>query len=174
MWTIVCHFNLERSFAMTQLSYHTSDRATITCDGPQFIVLDTAGQLSALIPKIQRFPFLMWERDELISFILQAIAYEQQAALELDYSCMEIVTPTVGVSHKNQADFAVAAQFVQESDNAANAISQFGKAIIDQLRAIRAYSRGYLFYSFHSWAGNDIVLTKLYLDKDPEKVEPAP
>ena len=159
---------------MTQLSYHTSEQATITCDGPQFIVLDTAGQLSALIPKIQRFPFLMWERDELVSFILQAIAYECQAALELDYSCMEAVALTVGVSHKNQEDFAVAAQFVRESDNAANAISQFGKTIVDQLKAIRAYKRGYLFYSFHSWAGNDIVLTKLYLDKDPERIGSAP
>ena len=135
----------------------------ITCPGPQLVILDTAELIKPLQELLARLPTANWELSEVVKFILSAITYERSARTELEYDCMNLVS----------ADLANDPALAADITRALKDVVGFGYELVQQLRLIQAYHNGYLFYVFHSWVGGDMVLTKLHLDTDPEKLMSA-
>jgi len=124
---------------------------------PELIILDTAGIVRPLDRSLRNYPTMNWEMEEVFQFILNAITYESRAKDELEYGCLDLVRES------HSTDLATDVQ------NAISDVARLGRALIDQLRQIRAYHNGYLYYGFHSLMGGDLVLVRLFLDKHPDE-----
>lgn len=78
--------------------------------------------------------------------------YEKHAKVELAYSCMHLIAGHLGSSHE------------LAHVKLARLIHDFGEEVISKLQHLRAYQNGYLYYQFHDWYGNDLVLQRLIVD----------
>lgn len=151
---------------------------------PTFLVLDTdrellgllkeAKELDSLVPAVQipgivtteepdeirhirlveKFPLSVM--DMIANVIMESIMYEQHARQELNYACLDLVKEELGT------------ECVESWKRLANLINSFGEDILSKLQCLRAYQNGYLYYQFHAWYGNDLVLSRL----DVEKINP--
>lgn len=108
------------------------------------------------LTEIDKLSLLVWDRDDVVSFILSAITYEQKAEIELDYDCMELVQGALGTDMSGDTYRAV------------SLVAGLGRKLFKQLRDLNIYRHGYLYYGLHSWVGDDVVLSRLLLDKNPE------
>lgn len=119
---------------------------------PDQLVLDTAHELSLLLNQLRHLPILSWEADEVVQFVLDAIAYERKAPTELEYACLDLMREAMGTD------------YMADTQRAVQAVSGFGRSLVEQLQRLRVYQNGYLFYHFHSWCGQDLVLMRFTPD----------
>lgn len=123
---------------------------------PNRLLLDTTELTDEMWSKVQALPMLSWEKDDVVEFLLGCLMYEKEAQLELGYSCLELVSRTLG------------REFEQHSRVVAHAVVEMGTQVLQQLQLLRAYHRGYLFYQFSGWVGRDILLEKFQVDFEPD------
>lgn len=129
------------------------------CSEPEHIILSTADIIKAVGQKFESLPGFSYDEEflsqEAVDMILSYLHFEREAELEMGYGCLEMVDNFLGTA------------FADRTTDAANAMIALGTAILEQLRHIRAYQNGYLFYAFHSWCGKDLVLVRFTVDRDP-------
>jgi hypothetical protein len=113
-------------------------------------VLDTDADLRKLIKDAGEFDFLM--PNTIAQIVLDSIMYEQHARMELQYAALELIRNELGSAHENA------------HIKLARLIHDFGDGIVSRLKYLRAYQNGYLYYQFHDWYGNDLVLQRLIVD----------
>ncbi|BDD79524.1 hypothetical protein [Burkholderia phage FLC9] len=117
---------------------------------PTLLVLDTDAGLRELIKGAGEFDFLM--PNTIAQIVLDSIMYEQHARMELQYAALELIRNELGDAHETA--------YIK----LARLIHSFGEDVLQKLKYLRAYQNGYLYYQFHDWYGNDLVLQRLIVD----------
>jgi hypothetical protein len=117
---------------------------------PTLLVLDTDSEFRHIEREATEFDFLM--PNTIAQIVLDCIMYEQHAKMELQYAALELIRNHLGDDHES-------AQI-----KLARLIHDFGDSILQKLKYLRAYQKGYLYYQFHDWYGNDLVLQRLIVD----------
>lgn len=90
--------------------------------------------------------FTLGVKDMIATMVMESIMYEKRAQEELNYACLELVRNEIGTECE--------ASYMRLS----RLINVFGEDVLNKLKYLRAYQNGYLYYQFHDWAGNDLVL----------------
>lgn len=122
---------------------------------PDCIILNIGEIVKTLLNKIRQLNDLIPEEDSIMELVMESLAYEQNAMLELSYSVLDTMREAMGSIY--DADVTVAS----------NAVMQFGDAVFKELQRIKAYHNGYLHYQFLQWLESDVILVRLVVN--PEK-----
>ena len=115
----------------------------------EYIILDTRTAIERLRRRMERLRNLDADEDKILEIIIQSIAFNRSAEIELDYNCLDIVSQYLGHAYSDDVT------------DIAKAMSIFGKTILEDLRQLGAYKNGYLFYQFFKMLGPDVILVKL-------------
>lgn len=121
---------------------------------PSGIILDTAGLVSLLRSKTHLLSVIEADEDSIFQTVLAALTYENDAEIELAYRCLDIVRQYLGYGYHGN-------DYNREIADLANAIVEFGNAIYKELRRLKAYHNGYLFYQYMQLLSKDIVLVRI-------------
>jgi hypothetical protein len=117
---------------------------------PDFVIINTRSELNQFCKKMVRYTE-PWDvsGDAITDLIVKSLTYEQDALLELQYLCMEVVCQYIGTLQ------------CPEAETISKEIYTLGEEIFRELRDLRVYQNGYLFYQFFKTIGGDIVLIRL-------------
>lgn len=130
----------------------SSSSKTLT---PDKVILDTIDLLKALRENINKIRDLdSEEADHVLQLIFEALHYDKNADFELEYGCLDVIRSFLGLSERE--DFA----------EAETAIMEFSTELLKQIRRLRLYQNGYLFYQFLQTLGNSVVLVRI----DPPEI----
>lgn len=114
------------------------------------LVLDTDSEIRRLLTETTEFDYIV---PSAIAYnVLDAIMYEKHAELELQLACMDLVKRELGSMHE------------EAHIKLARLIHAFGASVYEKLKYLRAYQNGYLYYHFHDFIGNDLVLGRITVD----------
>lgn len=122
--------------------------------GAQYLILDTSQGLKQLSNAILFLPMLLWNKDSYLRFVLPFLSNEARAEEELEYGCMEIVSDAVTREY-GYVTYHCQSELVLQAREGAHAIATFGRHLMQQLQAMRAYRNGELPYDFYGWCGED-------------------
>jgi SAM-dependent methyltransferase len=114
----------------------------------QYIILDTAKHMVELRKQLDLVRDTFDDEEYVLQTVIQELMFEKNAQIDLAYCCLETVQHCLGEVYEAEAQIV------------ASAINKFGEEIFRQLRDIRAYHNGYLFYQYMRILGNDIMLIR--------------
>jgi len=129
------------------------------------IILDTSKLIKDLRSKITLLRELDINETEIIQLVFQAIMFEENAELKLAHDCMDLVKSCLGDDYSCNMPATVSrsdllASYTADVTGITNATYSFGCELLQQLKQLRAYRNGYLFYQFMKMLDKDIVLIK--------------
>lgn len=90
--------------------------------------------------------------EMIATVVMESIMYEQRAQDELSFACVELFMNELGTDCE------------RSYKRLANLLNRFGVDVFEKLQYLRAYQNGYLYYQFHDWFGNDLVLRRLNVE----------
>lgn len=114
---------------------------------PDHLILNTAGLVKQLRNAIRELDDT--EENEIVSSVLEALTYRNNAPLELEYSVNTIIAQRMGIEN------------IEYFRPMIDAIEAFGQALFAELQRLNAYRNGYLFYQYMRMLNADIVLVRL-------------
>jgi len=140
------------------------------------IILDTSALIKELRSKITLLEELDINEFEIIQLILQSIMFEKDAEIRLANECMTLMKNCLGPScfesiQENVINSRLLTNYVNDVTSISNATYAFGCIIVNELRRIKAYRDGYLFYQFQQMLDKDIVLASFIPPKITDVIE---
>lgn len=110
------------------------------------MILNTA----TLIKKLrQEIKDLDAEEHDIVTSVLEALMFHNNAQMELAYSVNNIIAQRMGI------------ESVEYFRPVIDAIEEFGQKLFDELTRLNAYRNGYLFYQYMQMLNADMVLVRL-------------
>lgn len=113
---------------------------------PEFLILNSENEARELGFLTQYFPV---EDGEVFRNILECIAYERSAEVELEVHRRDVMTMMIEGGHGLYAE------------SMANLIHRLGRTVLEQLRGFGAYYKGFLPYCYYQDMNGDLVLQAL-------------
>lgn len=141
----------------------TNENKEITFDR---LILETTDLVRELRIRLRLLEELDFKEEEIIQLIFSSIMFEKDAELELAYECMNIVSECLGPMHHGEIQTGVGSVYSLDVKSITSTMYVLGCELIKQLKHLRAYHQGYLFYQFMKMIGPDIMLAKF----DPPKI----
>ena len=122
-------------------------------NGEVLVILNTNKIVSKLFSRTNLFTDIDFEDryifEAIIRSTIQSLTYEEDTQLELAYCCLEAVEQHLGEIS------------VYKYRAALKALEVFGEEVFGELKRLRLYRNGYLFYQFNQLLCNDIVLIRI-------------
>lgn len=114
-----------------------------------YIIISTDLMVTKLRGQIVLFKESEVDEEFIFQTVIEALAFEKNAQMELNYGCLDVIRHHLG------------SPYMEDFDNIAEAISDFGMEMLSYLKQMKAYKNGYLFYQYMQVLGADLVLVRI-------------
>ena len=136
---------------------------------PFNIIVDVGVDVSEFMFWLKPFDYLEPDYHDVLTNIIAAIGFEKHWKNELALTCLKLTNEVLGympidACEDDYEKLGLGQHFINrqnETEQIHKQLYKLGSAIQHQLKLLKAYQSGYLYYSFEDFVGKDILLHRL-------------